>query len=102
MTTDKYTKTDPELIRKEHREIIDNGYAVCDRELDDWLLAYAAPVIQSGQRVFYAIALSGPADRLQKISRQEITGALKEKAAQISVEIEQRLRLRNVVEISNS
>lgn len=88
----RFTKCDPEDIRAEYREIRKTGFAICDRELDDWLLAFAVPIFQPADHVFYAIALSGPAERLRAIPQKEIISVLKSTSSQISAEMQRRLR----------
>lgn len=86
-----FTKCDRDAIRSDYRQVRDSGYAVCDRELDDWLLAFAAPVIQRGGNVFYAVALSGPVSRLGLIAQSKIVSSLQNTAKQIAHEVDSRL-----------
>ncbi len=61
-----YTKTEVSAVLEEFQEIRQRGHAVCFREIDENIMAYACPVPMEPVGVLYAIGVTGPVTRLQK------------------------------------
>ena len=61
-----FTKTDISDVRKEWADVKKNGYAVCDREIDESVMAYACPVLLENTGVLYAVGVTGPRNRISK------------------------------------
>jgi DNA-binding IclR family transcriptional regulator len=83
----KYTdkaKTDKAAIRAEFATIVEDGFAVCNEELDPGILSYACPVFMEPEGVIYSIGLVGPAQRLCQYSKPEIIDALSDSALEVS------------------
>nr|WP_277346097.1 IclR family transcriptional regulator [Sneathiella chinensis] len=60
------TKTSLPDIEAEWEQVRERGYAVCDREIDDTILAYACPVHLEKAGVLYAVGVTGPSSRMAK------------------------------------
>lgn len=58
------TKTSRIAIYAELDEVRKTGFAICDREIDDNVMAYAAPVRLVDQPVVYALGVTGPVVRM--------------------------------------
>lgn len=59
------TKTSRIDIYAELAEVRRAGYAVCDREIDENVMAYAVPVVLADQPVSYALGVTGPISRMK-------------------------------------
>ncbi len=59
------TCTDLAGVRASLAEVRARGYAVCDREIDDNVMAYGYPVHLPGSGVLYSIGVTGPCSRLR-------------------------------------
>lgn len=81
------TRTDPEQLLAELKEIAAQGYSTDDEEFLDGMIAVAVPVTDSSGRFFAALAFHGPTQRL----------TLGEIVARKPVLQDAALRLRNVL-----
>lgn len=61
-----YTRTSRIEIYSELHEARQNGYATCNREIDESVMAYAVPVRLGNQPVFYALGVTGPVIRMKQ------------------------------------
>lgn len=59
------TKTSRIDIFAELSEVRRKGFAICDREIDENVMAYAVPVILEDQPVVYAMGATGPESRMK-------------------------------------
>ncbi|HZP89831.1 MAG TPA: IclR family transcriptional regulator [Actinomycetota bacterium] len=76
-----FTITDPELLRKELREIRHRGWAQNLNESEEGVLSVAAPVREAGGRVVAAMSVAGPATRMDPVMDQTIRGVVDAAAA---------------------
>jgi IclR family acetate operon transcriptional repressor len=60
----RYTTVDPVKVLSEFSDIRAQGYALCNREIDETTMAYACPVTIGSIGVLYAIGITGPVNRL--------------------------------------
>ncbi|GHF65081.1 IclR family transcriptional regulator [Seohaeicola zhoushanensis] len=61
-----HTKSSRIDIFAELSEVRKNGFAICDREIDENVMAYAVPVKLDGQPVVYAMGVTGPVSRMKQ------------------------------------
>jgi IclR family acetate operon transcriptional repressor len=80
------TKVSERLLRKELKQIRETGIAVCDNELDFGVMSYAHPVTVKGGGVFYAVGVTGLADRLRNLPVTNIVKRLSDAAELLSNE----------------
>lgn len=78
------TKTTEHEIAAELTTIRQQGFAVCDQELDPGVLSYACPVRVGGTGVVYALGVVGFADRLRDSPSDVIVSSLKNAAETLS------------------
>jgi IclR family acetate operon transcriptional repressor len=62
----RYTITEPAKVLSEFSAIREQGYASCNRELDETTMAYACPVKMDSIGIIYAIGITGPVNRLSR------------------------------------
>lgn len=55
------TKTDLDAVRAELEQVRRDGHAICDREIDPSVMAYACPVKVQGAGVLYSVGVTGRA-----------------------------------------
>ncbi|WP_169738496.1 IclR family transcriptional regulator [Afifella pfennigii] len=79
-----HTLTDPRRVREELAEVRRQDFAVCDREIDDNIMAYAAPIHMEAAGVIYALGVTGPCTRLRQHPRESYAEALHEAAARLA------------------
>lgn len=77
------TTTDRRALTAALDEVVERGFAVADGELEEGLLALAAPVRDAGGAVVAAISASGPGYRLDA-RRDEVAAALVLAAEEVS------------------
>ena len=63
-------------LRTDLEQVRQNGFAVCDGELDPGVLSYACPVHLDGAGVLYAIGMVGLSQRLGRFDAREVVAAL--------------------------
>lgn len=85
------TMTDPHKLRKELEKIRVEGYARSEGEYTPDVIAWAAPVRDSENKVNCSVTLSGPTYRLNNLDQNQAIYQLKEMA----LEIERILRRTN-------
>lgn len=78
------TKTTEPEIAAELEKIRQQGFAVCDQELDPGIMSYACPVRIGGAGVVYSLGVVGFADRLGNSPADEIVSSLKTAARTLS------------------
>ena len=78
------TITDRRALSAALEEVVERGFAVADGELEEGLLAIAAPVRDAGGGVVAAISASGPGYRLGRERRDEVAAALVAAAEEVS------------------
>jgi IclR family pca regulon transcriptional regulator len=82
------TIVDPKALRKEIDAARENGWAVCDQELEEGLRAIAVPLHDRDGRVIAALNLSSHVvRRSMEALRKELLPALKATASQVEAEI---------------
>jgi DNA-binding IclR family transcriptional regulator len=79
-----HTKTTENEIAAELATIRQQGFAVCDQELDPGVLSYACPVRIGGAGVVYALGIVGFADRLASSPLDAIVSSLRSAAETLS------------------
>lgn len=78
------TKTDLNAINADLDQVRSVGYAVCDREIDENVMAYAVPVRLLDQPVVYALGVTGPVVRMAKRPATDFTDPLKRAAERLA------------------
>lgn len=78
------TKISIEAVKAELEEVRRQGYAVCDREIDDNIMAYACPVHLDSVGVLYSVGVTGPCSRLRQHPTMYWIAAAQEAAAQFA------------------
>ncbi|MDQ0316847.1 IclR family transcriptional regulator [Amorphus orientalis] len=78
------TVTSPSEVRAELRKIREQGFAVCDREIDDNVMAYACPIHMKSAGVIYSLGLTGPCTRLRQHPQDMWIAALKDAADRLA------------------
>jgi IclR family transcriptional regulator, KDG regulon repressor len=58
------TITDGEILRKQLRQVAEQGFAIDDEELDLGVRCISAPIRDYTRRIVGAVSISGPSDRL--------------------------------------
>lgn len=71
------TKTDQTEIANELARIREQGFAVCDQELDTGVVSYACPVRIGSAAVVYSMGLVGFAERLSRTPVDAVVSSLK-------------------------
>ncbi|MEW5422837.1 IclR family transcriptional regulator [Amorphus sp. 3PC139-8] len=79
------TVTSVTAVRDELAEIRRLDYAVCDREIDDNVMAYACPIHLKSAGVIYSLGLTGPCTRLSQHPREMWIEALHDAARRLAV-----------------
>jgi DNA-binding IclR family transcriptional regulator len=79
--------TDPNYLYQHLKEIRHQGYSVCEEEMEEGVVAIAAPVWNWGGQVMASLAVIGPSLRLQVGRRQQMIEKLKHTADKISQEL---------------
>lgn len=77
------TKVTAAAVRRELEEVRRTGFAVCDREIDENVMAYACPVHAGRLGVVCSLGVTGPSTRLQRRARSVWVDALKDAAARL-------------------
>jgi IclR family acetate operon transcriptional repressor len=80
-----FTKTARINIYAELDDVRKNGFAACDREIDDNVMAYAVPVRMMDQPVIYALGVTGPVVRMGQKDAAEYIGPLKVAAERLAL-----------------
>lgn len=87
------TKMDDAEIRAELERVRNEGFAVCDNELDPGVLSFAAPVRMEHWGVMFAIGISGLSARLRLLPREEIRESLLNASQLLSKRLQRGLQL---------
>ena len=72
-----HTTTDRDRLEAELAGVAAQGYAVCDREIDEHVMAYACPVKLTGAGVVYAVGVTGPCGRMQNVPERRVVEVLR-------------------------
>jgi len=79
------TITDKERLREQLRQVVENGYAIDDEELDVGVRCVSAPIRDYTRRIVGAVSISGPSMRLSlERIRKELVPLVKRAAEEIS------------------
>lgn len=78
------TLTNVDAVLAEFASIRQQGFAVCDREIDENVMAYACPVTLETVGVLYAVGVTGPVNRLGKMPAEHWIGPMKEAASRFA------------------
>jgi len=78
------TKTSRIAIYAELDEVRKSGFAICDREIDENVLAYAVPVRFLDQPVVYALGVTGPVVRMANQPAEDFVSPLKVAAERLA------------------
>lgn len=79
--------TDPDRLRRELQEVRKNGYAVCWQEQELGMSSLGAPIRDHSGDVVAALAIAGPAARVNEKTAQSLLDALLEESEAISVRL---------------
>lgn len=71
------TLTSVDVLKAELAEVRERGWALCDREIDDNVMAYAWPVRLRGAGVVYSVGVTGPCSRLSILAPESILEPLR-------------------------
>lgn len=85
-----HTTTDPAAVRAELAEVRRTGYAVCDQEIDEGVMAYAVPVPLPNAGVLYALGVTGPSTRMGRHPAEIYVHTLREGAGRFADLLEGR------------
>ena len=82
------TITDRDLLKKQLRQVMENGYAIDDEELDIGVRCVSAPIRDYTRRIIGAVSISGPSMRLsmERIDK-ELIPLVKRAAEEISTKL---------------
>ncbi|MBI5441939.1 MAG: IclR family transcriptional regulator [Deltaproteobacteria bacterium] len=81
------TVTDPEVFRRQLQTIREQGFAIDDEEIDEGVVAVAAPVFNHEGAPVAAVAVVGPSDRISLSPGSSLIARLKRAAEEISAEL---------------
>lgn len=79
-----FTRTDIKEIRQEWETVRHQMYAVCDREIDESVMAYACPVITDKAGILYAVGVTGPRSRITQHPEDYWIAEIKKTAQQFA------------------
>jgi len=79
-----YTNTDVSVFLAELKKTRKRGYAICDREIDEHVMAYAVPVHLPNAGVLFSVGVTGPCSRLLQHPVAFYIDGLKEAADQFA------------------
>ena len=79
-----FTKTDISAYLAELEETRARGYAICDREIEENVMAYAVPVLLPNAGVLFSVGVTGPSSRLLQNPLEFYISGLKEAADQFA------------------
>ncbi|TRD22866.1 HTH-type transcriptional regulator BhcR [Palleronia caenipelagi] len=81
------TITDPEALQRDLTEIRRRGYSVDDEEKNPGMRCIAAPVFDMTREAVAGISVSGPTSRVTEAGIAELSGAVIEAAAELTLAI---------------
>lgn len=79
-----HTKTNVDDVLDDLRKARDKGYAVCNREIEPDVMAYACPVVLPGG-VFYSVGVTGPCSRLEEFPAEHWIEPLGKASSKLSL-----------------
>ncbi|MBO9356730.1 helix-turn-helix domain-containing protein [Bordetella petrii] len=89
----EFTKTTLEQVMAELERVRQDGYAICDREIDNGIMAYGCPVFLRTGEVIYSLGVTGPCSRLTERPAAYWIEALQESAALYATMLREGARL---------
>lgn len=94
------TRNDHAWVAQELAAVKSRGYATCIGEIDEGLAAIAVPIILSGGRVYHALGMTGPLQRIMNEQLPSRVAALKSTAEALSrsLSIGEKLRTRSATQ----
>lgn len=78
-----FTHTQKAEVLRDFDNVRRTGYATCDREIDENIMAYACPVVIEQAGIIYAVGVTGPVSRLSKHPAEHWVAPLKSAAARL-------------------
>lgn len=91
----EFTKTTAEMLRQEFAQIVEQGFADCDQEIDMGIASVAAPISIGNIGATFSVGAVGPIRRFGPDYRRDIGEKLKD----ISEKISGAIQLCNVAEV---
>jgi len=92
------TITNPDEIRADLKAVQNNGFAVCDEELDPGVLSYAVPVQTQGAGILYAVGIVGLSQRFKTYPLDLVVDALRQAASEFATRLQTGISNPAVVE----
>lgn len=91
------TRSDRDWVEQELAAVRNRGYATCIGEIDEGLAAIAVPIFLSDRRVFHALGMTGPLQRIMNEQLPDRLTALRNVAEALgrALSIGERLRSRD-------
>lgn len=74
------TRTNLAEVLEDLRQVREQGYAICDKEIDAAIMAYGCPVHLPDAGVIYSVGVTAPGGRMTKQPREYWIGHLQETA----------------------
>ena len=84
----QFTKTDISAYLAELEETRTRGYAICDREIDENVMAYAVPVQLPDAGVLFSVGVTGPCSRFLQNPPEFYISGITEAAGQFARALE--------------
>lgn len=91
------TKTRVEEVKAELEAVRRDGYAICDEEIDENVMAYACPVHLRHGGVLFSVGTTAPSSRLRHRRVEEISAALQDAADRFSTALGSLKRTQSAV-----
>ncbi len=82
------TLTDPAMIQREITRVQQDGYAICDGEIDEGVTSIAVPVMIDRLGAIFSIGIVGPTHRINDIIQDRIFPVLRSEAVRASAAIQ--------------
>jgi len=81
------TITDPDILKKQLKDIREKGYIISWGEVDKGAIGIGAPILDQDGSLNYGLSLAGPEERIKKFGLDKIIKDVKETAEKISNKI---------------
>ena len=82
-----YTITDPILLKKELKDIREQGFAISDQEVELGARSISAPVIDHKGKVIAALSIAGPSERIKSENIPPLTQMVKDTSKKASYDL---------------
>jgi len=79
----EWTITDKAALKANLAEIRERGYAFSDGEIDEGVVSYGVPIMDSNQQVIASLSIAGPQERMLEKDEGELVARLKSAAETI-------------------